>query len=292
MLKEAFYDALVSRRFYASESGNVKLYYEVNGHSAPATLPLASEYNFHVEIGLLSDKLGGMPVRLQVISDYGSTIWDTDDVKEEMEFTVGSDTARYFYLRLTDSEGRKTWSVPVWTGRDCDNEVHYPTKPISKVGFTATEEESGCDASVTINDDPYTTFYSKNPTCSILIDMQEAKTVSALGLCHAFMDRNYVKEAIEVELGYYEKGTVDLIEDRVNEFPVSYEVETGMAKDDMSVKAKGIFRVFGTEEFVHMPKHEARFVRLRILSTVGRESGCPKYRDSIVALSEITLFSE
>jgi len=290
--KEAFYDALINRRFYASESGNVKLYYEVNGHPAPATLPESSEYRFHVEIGLLSEALGGMPTRLQVISDYGKTIWETRDVKEEMEFTLESNTARYFYLRLSDPAGGKTWSVPVWTGRACDESSFRPTTPISKEGFTAIEEESGRDASVVVSDDPYAAFYATTPVCSILIDMQEAKTISALGHYPTILDRSNMVEAAHIQKKGLDPEKVVILERKVSEYPVSYEVETGLTKENMTLQAKGIFRVFGGEEYVSLPKHEARYVRLRLLSTAGMESGHAEYQDCYATLSEITLFEE
>lgn len=291
--KEAFYDAIVNRRFYASESGNVKLYYEVNGHPAPATLPESGEYRFHVEIGLLSQALGGMPTRLKVISDYGKTLWEAEDIQNTMDFTLQSDTARYFYLRLSDPKGNTTWSVPVWTGRAFDEGRFQPTTPIEKTGFTAIDEESGCDASAVISDNPNLAFRSQGPTCSILIDMQEAKTVTALGLYHTMMDRKILKERAVIQKHDGSLGdNIEILEYKVNEFPVSYQVETGITEEDMSLKAKGIFRVFGAEEFAVFPKHKARFVRLRILSSVGSESGRPEYRDWPVSLSEITLFSE
>ena len=291
--KEAFYDAIVNRRFYASESGNVKVYYEVNGHPAPATLPEYEEYNFHVEIGLLNERLGGMPTRLQVISDYGATLWETADIQSVMEFTLRSNTARYFYLRLSDLSGNKTWSVPVWTGRAFDRASVQPAAPIDKTGVTAIEEESGCDASAVISDDPNTVFCAKNPTCSILIDLQEAKDVAALGCYPMILDRKILKERLEIQVhGKLLGDNIEELEQRVNQFPVAYEVETGLTVEDMSLQAKGLFRVFGAEEYVALPKHKARFVRLRILSTVGKESGRPEYRECRPVLSEITLFSQ
>ena len=51
-------------------AGRVK----VNGQTAPCTLKPAESYRFHVELGLLRQELGGMPVGLQLISDYGKTL--------------------------------------------------------------------------------------------------------------------------------------------------------------------------------------------------------------------------
>ena len=276
--KEAFLDALDSCRFYASESGNVKLYYEVNGQAAPGVLDMADSYRFDVQVGLLEEALGGMPVRLQLISDYGKTLWETNQLKQSIAFTVDSQTARWFYLRLTDDKGRHTWSVPVWTGRDFDVPQSFAETPISKVGMTALEECSGQDASVLLGDDPAQPFYADANTCSVLLDMGSVQRVSALGVYHVMLDKKAMRA-----IGMQEK-------ERLAEFPVRYQVETGLTLDAMHPEAEGLFRVFGGEELIRFQKQEARFVRLRILSNVGLESGRPKYQDRRVGLAELTLY--
>jgi len=277
--REAFMDAIENRRFYACESGNVKLYYEVNGQAAPADLSADSTYRFHVELDLLQPENGGMPIRLEVISDYGRTVWETDDIHKEMDFTVHSDTARYFYLRFVDAKAKKTWSVPVWTGRAFDAVQSETLNPIDKTAFTAWDEESNCDASVLLNDDPAQPYFAGTPTCSILIDMGKPRKISALGHYPTMMDIKAISAAGE-------KASV-----RVSQFPVRYRLETGLTQDEMAVRSEGRFRVFGEEELIRFPEHEARYVRLRILSTAGKECGRVNYQDCEVSMAELTLYS-
>jgi hypothetical protein len=53
--KEAFLDALFARRFYATESGNVRVDYTVNGMRGASDLPLTDTYRFHVSATLFHD---------------------------------------------------------------------------------------------------------------------------------------------------------------------------------------------------------------------------------------------
>lgn len=276
--REAFLDALDHCRFYASESGNVKLYYEVNGCAAPATLHLCDTYRFSVEIDLLEEAQGGMPVKLQVISDYGKTLWQTCEVKRKMEFAIESSTARWFYLRLTDESGKRTWSVPVWTGREFDETRTSRLMPIAKTGMTAVEERSSRDASVLLSDDPTQTFFAEEAACSILVDMGKVQSIGALGLYHTMLDRKVMRAAGEKEA------------DRIAQFPVHYQLETGLTPDAMTLQAQGLFRVFGGEEMVYFTNHEARFVRLRILSNAGAESGRPWHQNHRTSMAELTLY--
>lgn len=276
--REAFLDALQSRRFYASESGNVKVYYEVNGQTAPCTLKPAESYRFHVELGLLRQELGGMPVRLQLISDYGKTLWETDAVEETMDFEIQSNTARWFFLRMLDESGNRTWSVPVLTGRECDPTPEEELQPIEKAGVTAVEEASGADAALLLCDDPKKLFYAEGPNCAILIDLQQPTQIDALGLYHVMMDiKAFRAEGIPAE-------------DRICELPVQYQLETGMTPDTMQKQAEGLFRVFGAEEIIRITTQTARFVRLRILSNVGLYSGRPDRKCCRTGMAELTVY--
>lgn len=75
--------------------------------------------------------------------------------------------------------------------------------------------------------------------------------------------------------------------DRIVQFPVRYHVETGLTPYNMTVQAEGLFRVFGAEEHVRFPEHELRFVRLRILSNVGTESGWPQHQNHGISMAEL-----
>ena len=274
--KEAFLDALDSCRFYASESGNVKLYYEVNGQAAPGILKPTDSYRFRLEIELLKEVPEDMPVRLQLISDYGKTLWETTEVKPETEFVVSSKTARWFYLRLTDSQGKHTWSVPVWTGRDFDSPQSPGVAPIAKAGMTAFEEIGKKDAGTLLNDDPAKPFFSDFNVCSILLDMEQEQEITALGVYHIMLDIKVLR-AMSLQ-----------VQARLAELPVRYQLETGLTRETMKQQTEGVLRVFGGEELIAFHKHKARFIRLRILSNVGTECGRTLYKNCGIGMAEIT----
>ena len=56
-----------------------------------------------------------------------------------MTFEIPSDTASWFFLRLWDEEGRKTWSVPVFTGREPYLLHNDDLEELPKTGVTIVE---------------------------------------------------------------------------------------------------------------------------------------------------------
>lgn len=276
--KEAFVDAIMHNRVYATSSGNVKLFYSVNGMAAPADLPLAGKYDFHVELSCFREDESTVPVKCQVISDYGKCVKVIEGDLASFDFTVESDTARYFYLRLLDKEGRKTWSCPVFTGRPCDSAQKDTLIPIDKTGFTAVDMISGADASKLINDDPHATWISQDTTCSIVIDMQEEKEIAALG--------HYPRPLNALQL---RQAGIDLPE-KISEFPSGYKLSTSCDGKTFTCRAEGLFRVFGGEEFIRFEKHTARYVKLEILSTCGAVSERKQFQNANVAIGELTVY--
>ena len=279
--KEAFTGALRNNRVYATESGNVKLFWSVCGENAPTTLPLTSKYDIHVEVSLFHADPATIPVKCQVISDYGLCVKTIENLDpSSFDFTIESDTARYFYLRLTDAEGRKTWSAPVWTGRPVDKKSADLLTPLNKSGFTAKDETSGADASTLLNDDPTDPWRSKGTTCSILIDMAQIQQIAGLGHYPQILDSAQLHQA---GISHPEA---------VSHFPYEYQISTSLDGKSFAVRASGVFRTFGGEEIIAFKEHAARFVRLEILSTAGFNSEWEAYRNANIAIAELTVYQK
>lgn len=277
--REAFLDALRNNRVYASESGNVKLFWSVCGVAASGVLPLTERYTFHVEAGQFREDPASAPVMCQVISDYGICIRTLENVDfSDLDFTVESDTARYFYLRFLDREGKRTWSCPVWTGRAVDAPETTAMQPLANDGFVAVEEYSGKDAATLLNGNPEDSWVSEGPVCSLLIDMGKVQSVSGLGVYHTIMEMEKLTAA-----GHF-------VPEALSHLPYAYRVSTGVDGEVFEEKASGVFRIFGAETLLRFPCHDARYVRLEILSTVGANCGLPAYRDANVTLAELTVF--
>lgn len=276
--KEAFLDALRSNRFYACESGTVKLRYSVNGQTAPADLAAAEAYQFRVEWSLMEQEPTARPVRLQVISDGGKTIYETKDFGNILEFSVPSATARYFFLRLTDEAGRKTWSCPVWTGRAFGDWTPLALPPLDKAGFTVTDQRTGQDVSILVNDDPTAYWEGQDTTAALLIDMGREQQVRALGHYPPRWDRKVLKV----------KGIRE--NEAVASFACRYRISTSVDGLNFTEQAEGVLRVFGAEEIISLPPHSARYLKLEVLSTTGAESAYPALAEARVQIGELTVF--
>lgn len=285
--REAFLDALRQGRFYASESGNVKLRFAVNGAYAPATLPLTDTYEFDVSLDFFEERENTYPVAYQLISDHGVTLSEGGVDGRSLHFTLKSDTARYFYLRLIDSDGRKTWSPAVWTGRELDPpSVAASYTPIAPDGFTAVELATGADASAAIDGDPGVAFTSTLPQTAVVIDMQQEREIAAVGYYVHRFTKDWIKATsvdwkaeISARVGGITSGYV-----------TRYAVSTSVDGEHFTEQASGAIRAFGDEEIIPLPRHRARYVRFDALSTVGAQCGIPAFANAPASFGELSVF--
>ena len=277
--KEAFYDAILSNRFYASSTGNVKIRYTVNGKTAPTTLPYAVSYDIHVEIGYLRDEPDTVIKHCQVISDGGMCVAEAEgEDLRALDFHVDSNTACYFFLRMWDAEGRKTWSCPVWTGRE---PVYYHNDdllPMDKTGFTAVELQTGKDAGKLLNDDVFDYWQSEGTTATLLLDLQETKELSALGVYHKILSQKEIKA----------EGLIP--PDKNCQFPSEYVLSVSVDGEEFKVVSHGRFRVFSAEEIIRFTRTDARYLKLEILTTVGKECRREKFVNAPIVIGELTPF--
>ena len=275
---EAFLDAMHNLRFYACESGNIKLSYTVNGHAAPCELPLADKYHFEVRIGYFEDDNSTRPVRCEVISDLGKVVKVIEGVDfESFSFDIESDTARWFYLRFVDAKTMRTFSPPVFTGRE---PVPFDTGdliPIDKSGFKAYDGK-GRDASLLVDDDPLNEWVADGTSAEIIIDMGREETVRALG--------NY---AVAV-LRPYSGDIRDIMARLEAIFPVSYRISTSLDGVNYELCDEGLFRTFSGEEIVKFAPRAAKFVKVELLDTTGSRLGRAPYSEIPMKLAELTLF--
>ncbi len=278
--KEMFLDALWHRRFYATESGNVKVWYTVNGKIAGEILAECSDYDFRISLDYFHDDSTTKPVLCQVISDYGNIVKTVEHPGDSLEFTLSSSTARYFYLRFVDEKGRKTWSAPVWTGRACDNMADPEVVPVDKTGFSAKDLVSGKDAPELVCDDPAVLWESENAVADIVIDMGREEKICALG--------HYPTRYL---MDYFRQTGANPTE-KFAQFAHGYEIEVSGDGAKFTPVKKGLLRVFGGEEILPFAEVSARYVRFKITSTIGKVCGWPQYKDAKVSISELTVFKK
>lgn len=281
--RESFVDALRNNRFYATESGNVKLKYKVNGKCAPCVLDDAKEYKFHVELSYFKNDEDSRCVECSVISDGGKTLKRLTDFASSFDFAIESDTARYFYLRFVDKNGRRTWSMPVWTGRLSDEKTSTELKPIDLKNATAIDVLTNDDASVLIDGNVYNSWEVQSGKASVVIDLKEVREVCALGCYPRVVIRPSRKNNPEAAKNWRES-------DYTSAMPSEYEIYTSVDGKNYEKKTDGVIRVFGRENIIEFEKTSARYVRFDVLSTVG-DSTVPKtYGNSKCALGNLALF--
>jgi hypothetical protein len=276
--KEMLLDALYENRVYASESGQVKLLFTVNDGIVGETIPLTENYKFHIETSLFSENEENRPVKCQVISNGGCTLKVIEGDLSSIDFEIKSDSASYFYLRLTDINGKKTWSAPIWTGRPCQYKEQPQLPPIDKKEFSAIDVSTGKNADILINDNPEDIWISETSNPSIVIDMKKEYPISAVG---HYPLRPIMGEIIEQ--GLYPNNIV-------TQYVSEYEVSVSDNGEDFKLVAKGQLRVFGKEELITFDTVKARYVKFDVISSTGKACELPKYANSKVRIGELTVF--
>lgn len=278
--REAFVDALRHNRFYACESGNLKLRYTVNGSTAPCELADTANYNFHVELSYFKADDTTKPINCRVISDGGDTLLTLTDVDfSSFDFEIKSDTAHYFYLRFIDEKGRRTWSCPVWTGREFKKYVEPELEEIDLTSAVAVDILTGNDAAKLINGDVNDFWEAGANKASIVIDLKEEKEISGLG--------NYVRRVTR------ESSTLNLSKYSMlitAGFPTKIRISTSLDGESYKTAAETICRVFGGEQIITFPKVTARYVKFEVLSTVGQDNLPKPYADTNITIGNISLF--
>jgi len=276
--REAITDALLNLRAYASESGNIKLKYSVNGMTAPCDLAPANKYHFKVNVGYFAPDEATRPTRCEVISDGGRVIKVIEGVNfDEFEFDIESDSARWFYLRFVDSKTYRTFSPPVFTGREPIPYLTDSLVPIDKKDFSAWDE-CGNDAGTLFDGCAETEWCASGTSFEITVDMKKSYTVRALGNYAALIDIKKLR-AEGVHPNFSEAR-----------LPLDYEIYTSLDGSSFKLADKGLFRSFSGEEIVTFEPTKARFIKLSVTSTTGSRLGRGELAKLPARLSEITIF--
>ena len=277
--KEAILDALLSGRAYASESGKVKIAYSVNGKFAPCDLELTNKYSFKVDLSYFEGDEKARIVKCDVISDYGKSVKTiTADDLSHFEFEIESDSARYFYLRLVDECGRRTWSVPTYLGRPTDAPDSSEPTPIAKAKMTVTDLLGAKNTEILINDKPREVWQSELGKAELVFDIGEEKAVSAIG--------HIAPEVHADRFAATGLGSTQLQARFARDFVISASLD-GVNYTEVK---NGLFRNFGGEELIRFEPTRARFIKLSVKNTVGKCSDWTKYENEPLEISEITIF--
>jgi len=120
---ENLYDSMRNSRGYATQDKNLQIRYALNGAVMGSILSPTGTYEVSVQI---SDPDGAPDAikLVEIVSDGGAVVASisADSATVEWTTTLTSDTAHYFYVRVTTAsnlsgaEGVTAWTAPVWTG--------------------------------------------------------------------------------------------------------------------------------------------------------------------------------
>lgn len=266
--KEYFLDALRSARIYATENGNVKLDYTVNGGRPGDTLPIADRYEFKIHIEPFT-KPAEKTAYVEIFSDYGRKVAETtaDSDIVDITMTVVSSTARYFYIRVVSEAGARTWSSPVWTGRAFDvcPLSGFTGKRLEKSGWSITEGAEAC-----INDNPLEPWTADGTSAVLTIDMGEEKNICGFSYYPHLFER---KQALLYAC-----------------FAGDYVCSVSTDGEHYEKVADGAFREYCGEQIVQIEPAKARYVRLSILNTSGVCSRKPRYVNEALMIGELNVF--
>jgi len=276
--KEYFIDAIRNNRVYACENGNVKLRFSVNGFNEGSVLPLDNNYKFKVDISHFTHPSDDEKIfLLELISDYGKTVKKIDINPNEsslLEFSYTSDTARYFYIKLTAQNGDRTWSSPVWTGRNFDKlpAKIFEGKELDKSKWSVVSSSKGNDPKKLISGNYEDAWIGSEPEAEFVIDLGELSDISAIGIYpHTILRTDESLSDTE--------STARFVSD--------YELYIADETKDFNLVSKDTVRCYGEEKIDEFETQKARYIKIKILSTAGASQHKEKYKNSPVMIGEI-----
>ena len=165
LTEESLYEAMRQRRVYATEDGNLGIYYTLNGAPMGSILPPQSTVNIYAHLCHPSEPIG----KVEIVTENGDVIYSEEVTENEHILQIPlSESRRYYFLKITQADGDITVTAPVWmetprTG--CIREFTGDSAPVqgSESKFTLTfYNDSAFPASVkelriTVNGEPLKT---------------------------------------------------------------------------------------------------------------------------------------
>lgn len=202
------------------------------------------------------------------ISDYGQVVASCEGEGFHMKWnvTLESETARYFFLRVVNEEGKKAWNAPVWTGRKPDEKVEAVKgrriRPEAMKVIYASSEKASCKACEILNPDTNTYWESEETSGELIIDLGEEKELVGIGY-----RKNYI--------AYEDKEALAKLMDGYC-YEVSKEEQEGY-----ELVASGRVRNYGSEHYRSFEAIKARYVKIKALNAI---------EEGIVAIGNIYIY--
>lgn len=281
--KELFIDAILNNRVYATESGNTKLHFTINGYTMGTTMPETDTYAFHIELGDLDPTKPTKFAKCEVISDYEKRVMTLSDFQSNvLDFTVHNTTGRYFYLRITDDQGRKTYSAPVWTGRTFDDYSHRKDlKRLEKKNFRPRDAAGGYYAYKIMSGNPREAWQPGTPTACAIIDMREPQTFCAVEFYAPYTTLLQARTLPEF-------GGMEL----ASEYADKYRISVSTDGENFRCVDEGYIRTFTTGYMTEFEECTAQYMKIEFLENIGKTSGLPQHANHNISIGEVDIYTK
>lgn len=252
---ESVLSALRNQRGYATEIPDAILGFWVNGVFMGGDIPQTTSYQMHIEIIVPEESEKNKLAKIQIISDYGMTLYEIEpySYKAELEPIIKTDSARYFYVRALTVSGERIWSSPIWTGREFDEEKEKEDFiKLDKTHFQISSSDSPETVQNLCNNNPNLPWKCTCLNSCAVIDLGKAEEISAIGYHRHSIPYNNLK-AVKALLNRY---CYQLSLDGENFF-ASYE---------------GVITNYGSEQIKSFPAVSARYIKIKAISSVGSDA--------------------
>jgi hypothetical protein len=259
LTRQHVYEAIKANRVYASEDNNLRLSFSVNNHTMGSKLVLNSERKYSINVcaeepdkGDENNKIS----KLEIISDYGKIVYskelDTFSIKEHI--LLSSETARYFFVRITKKDGKRAWSSPVWTGREFDAIEPREKKAdrLTNSNWVITSRNISKDEALKAFDGNIETSWQSTSTdAELIVDFGSEEEVTAIG---------YIKHSIPLAN-----------ETEANKLMAEYEYYISSDNKNWAKVANGTIRAFGREHYERFAPRAGRYIKIRAVRPLKGE---------------------
>ncbi len=195
LTEEALYAAMKDRRVYATQDGDLAIYYELNGTVMGSIIPKSESAAVTV---FLSDPTDEAIGNVEVVTDGGAVlVSEYVETPSQVLELPASGGRSYYYLRITQPDGDVAVTAPVWMDGYDDIGIESFT---SDTLTPARDEEIGLTVEL-YNDEPVD-FAVKS--LSLYADETIVSTVSDLGEVAGMSTLDYTFSYAHPELGVTE----------------------------------------------------------------------------------------
>lgn len=115
LTEEAIYDALANYRVYATQDGDLQIYFTLNGYEMGSEIPRKKAGDRLTLSVILRDPTDSALGRVEVVTENALVIAEAtvSGAEGTVQFTLPADRG-YYYLRMTQPDGDWAVTAPIW----------------------------------------------------------------------------------------------------------------------------------------------------------------------------------